>query len=161
MSNSLRIKNRYLLGLGSWLSILPLGGRESRERSRFVQIASDALVQMEKERKELIDKYAEKEEDGVTLKKTVDNGMERYVIPPEKTADLEREYAELLDEDFVLDIGEGHKAKIRTVRDILLNTDYKFGPAETDSPEEKAAKIRQAADYDKWCEAFETLDIDA
>ena len=64
---SLKIQNRYLLGLASWLNEQALAGRESRERSRFVTIVADQLAVVEKERKDIIDKYAEKEEDGTTL----------------------------------------------------------------------------------------------
>lgn len=154
-----KIQNRYLLGLASWLNMLPLAGRESRERSRFVTLVSDTLARVEKERVQIIEKYANKEEDG-SMKKTVDNGVERFDIPDDKIADLEKDYGELLDEEFVLDVGESHKAKIRTVRDIVLNTDYKFGPSESDDVQEKQAKIRQAFDYEKWCESFEGLDFE-
>ncbi len=157
-TGAFKIKKRFLLGLASWLNLLPLAGKESRERSRFVTLASEALKEMEAERKEIVSKYAKKDENG-DLEKTVDNGMERYVIEDGKTEELEKDYTELLDEEWVLDIGEGHKSKIRVVSDIVLNTDYKFGPAEGDSPEETEAKVRQANDYEKWCLAFEAVEL--
>jgi mRNA-degrading endonuclease HigB of HigAB toxin-antitoxin module len=159
MSNAFKIKKMFLLGLASWLAEQNLVGRLSRERSRFVQILSAEINKIEEERKAIIEKYVEKEEDGTTWKKTVDNGVERWSIPEEKQAEMQKEYADLMDEDFVLDIGEEHKAKTLTVKDILLNTDYKFGPQGTTNPAEAEAKVRQANDYEKWCEAFESLDL--
>lgn len=159
MSNALKIPNKFILGLASWLAEQPLGGRESRERSRFVTVASEHLQEVEKERKEIIEKFANKDEDGKPKIITVDNGDSRYDIPDEKKAEMEKEYLDLLDEEWVLDVSEGNKAKIKTTRDILLNTEYKFGPKEGDTTEEQIAKVRQANDYDKWCQFFEVLDL--
>ena len=83
MSNALKLKKQYILGLASWLSEQSLAGRESRERSRFVELASQQLTETEKERKAIVEKYVEKNEDG-SWKTTVDNGLERWVIPEDK-----------------------------------------------------------------------------
>lgn len=152
------LQKSYLIGLASWLAEQSLYGKDSRERSRFVALLSAEITAMEKERIEILEKFADKDEDGKPMK-AVDNGQEHYVIADEKKADLQAEYQGLLDENFVLDIGEGHKSKIKAVRDILLNTDYKFGPRETDSPMEAQGRIRQSNDYEKWCESFEVLDL--
>lgn len=157
-SKALKIKNNLLLSLASWLNEQSLAGRESRERSRFVTVVSEHLQTVEKERQEILEKFTKKDKDGKPKKITVDK-VEQWDIDEKDIKVLEKEITELLDEDFALDIGEGHKAKIKTVKDIVLNTDYKFGPKEDSSMVEQQAKIRQMNDYDKWCEVFEDLVI--
>lgn len=158
MSKALKIKNRYLVGLGSWLQEQQLSGRESRERTRFVTLLQEQLNDVDKHRNEILEKYVGKDDKG-NWKTVVDNGKEKLDVPADQEEAFFKEIEDLMDEEFVLDLLEGNKQKIRTVKDILLNTDYKFGPREGDSAEEREARIRQAADYEKWCEAFEAIEL--
>lgn len=156
---SFKIKNKYVLGLASWLNDLQLYGKESRERTRFVSVLSERLAETDKFRNSMVEKYVEKGEDGKSKTKVGDDGVEVWDIKAEELPKFEKEYNELMDEDFVLDVLDGNKEKTKVVKDIVLNTDYKFGPKEGDSVQEKMAKIRQAAEYDKWCEAFEAVEL--
>lgn len=155
--NSFKIKNKFLIGLGSWLNELQLSGKESRERSRFVSLIVDGLTENEKFRSELIKKYAEKDADGNPRKKIDETVGEVWDLTPENQEAFAKEYTELMDEDFIIDVLEGNKEKIKVVTDIVLNTSYVFGPKEGDSTEEKTAKIRQMNDYGIWCESFEAV----
>lgn len=156
---ALKIKKLHLVGIASWLNEQQLAGKESRERTRFVGILAKEVEEFNKERNEIVNKYAEKDEKTGKPKTIVDNGTENFDIKKDKLEAYTKEMVDLQDEEFVLDIGEGHKSKIKTVKDILLNTDYQFGPKEGDDPKEKEAKLRQAGDYAVWCEYFEALEI--
>lgn len=137
------IKRKYLLGLGMWLQGLSLYGRESRERTKFVEQLAEEVKENEAMRLELVNKYSEKEEDGVTPKLTGEDDKKTYVIPEDKLPEFSKEVADYLDENFVMSI-EGNKERLKKVKFIVLDTNEKIDP-----------KI--ASDYDKWCEAFEAL----
>lgn len=158
--NSFKIKNKFLVGLGSWLNELQLSGKESRERTRFVNLLVDRLTENEKFRAELIRKYAQKDEEGNPKKRMEEGAGEIWDLLPEDMEKYAKEYNEMMDEEFVIDVLEGNKEKVKVVTDIVLNTNYVFGPKEGDSAEEKQAKIRQMNDYGIWCEAFEAVTIE-
>lgn len=158
--NSLKIQNKYLVGLASWLNELPLGGSESRERTRFVRMLVDRITENEKFRGELLDKYVEKETDGQKKKKIQETtGEEVWDISEENSVLFAKDYADLMDEEYIMDILDGNKQKLKVIKNVVLNTDYKFGPKEGDVGAERVAKIRQANDYEEWCKAFEAVDF--
>lgn len=159
---SLKIKKGFIVGLASWLNELNLSGKESRERTRFVKVLSDEWQKIEEDRKEIISRYVAKEEDGA-WKKTVDNSsgkeVEVWDLSAEDKDKVTQETVDLYNEEFVLDITEANKERMALIKEIVLNTDYKFGPKETDSFDEKLAKMRQAGDYENWSEAFESAEV--
>lgn len=146
----LKIKNKYLIGLANWLNEQDLPGKLSRERNRFVETLSEAFQEVEKERMKLIEKHSKKDENEKPIIK--DN---RYELKNDE--EFNKEFLELMDDEFLLDMTPVNQLRIKMMKNIILETDYKFGPKETDSDQEKIAKIRQMQDYDKWCEAFETI----
>jgi len=154
------IKNKYLIGLGSWLNELNLSGKESRERTRFVNLIVKHIDENEKFRMEIISKYCEKDENGENRKKMNEQGQEVWDMSEENQEKFAKEFIDLMDENFIIDVLEGNKEKTKVVKDIVLNTNYVFGPKEGDSPEEKSAKVRQANDYNIWCESFEAVTIE-
>lgn len=159
---SIKIKKSLLIGLASWLNEQKLGGAVSRSRTRFVQILSDEIQKTDKERDEMIEKIVNKNEDGTRRKiEAVDNEPERWDIDADKLPGLETEYADLLNEEFVIDVTDANRMIISQVRDILLNTDYRFGPSMETTREEVFAKVRQMNDYPVWCETFEGVDLNA
>lgn len=155
--SSLILKNKHLVGLAGWLSELSLSGRQSRERTRFVNSLVERIKENEEERKKLVDKYCEKDENGKNKTKEVD-GIAVWDMTEDNIKKYTGEYTELLNEGFVIDILESNKERIDMVKDIILNTEYKFGPQESTPASEKEAKIRQAHDYHEWCEAFESIE---
>lgn len=161
---SLKIKKGFVVGLASWLNELALSGRQSRERTRFVKDLIEEYKTVDLERIAIVESFASKEEDGQTFKKvsTVDNSgkeIEGYDIPDTDMPEVNKQIADLFQEDYIVDITEANKERMAVIKDIILNTDYKFGPKEEDTLEEKQAKVRQAGDYDLWCEAFETIEV--
>jgi len=149
----LKLKNKCLVALDNWLARLQLGGRESRERSRFRALLRERIEEIGKVRKEIMTKYAKKNKDGSLKTK-----KEKIILPNGSTTEREvvdfgneknqekamKEYEEYLEEELVIDILEGNKSKIYTVRDLVLNTDEKFSGIMADM-------------YDLWCTAFEQL----
>lgn len=158
MSKAFKLKNRYVLGLATWLNDQSLAGKDSRERTKFVTLLAAHLNETDKDRVELLKKYAEKDEKG-EFKMKEENGKQVYDLLPDKLVEFGKEYSELLDEDFIIDILEGNKSKFETVKRIVLDTDYKFGPRENDTPEEKDERVKLMNQYDLWAEAFEEVKI--
>lgn len=151
-----RIKKAYLQGLGSWLNDLSLSGAQSRARTRFVESLQQGLVTMDKDRVTILEKYADKDEKGEVKKETVDNS-EQYVLSAENKISYAKEYADLLLEDYILDITDANRLQVEMVKDIVLTTDYKFGPRQDDDANVAQGRIVQMNDYNLWCEAFEAL----
>lgn len=159
MSKAFTIKNRYVLSLATWLQELSLGGRESRERTRFVTVLNDHLKTVEADRMKLLEGLTKKDEKGVAITKKNDKDQEVFDLGDNVEA-FAKDYNELLDEEFVLDVLEGHKAKLKTTKEIVLETDYKFGPREGDDDAKRVERIRQSAEYDEWAKAFEALELE-
>lgn len=158
--NSFILKNKYIIGLASWLNELSLQGADSRERTRFVNVLIERINENEKFRTGLLDQYCEKEEDGKTKKKKVlENGEEVWDVSDENMILYQKEFTDLMDEDYTMDILDGNKQKLKVMKNAVLNTNYIFGPQEVDTVSEKQAKLRQMHDYDEWCKAFEGVDF--
>lgn len=135
------IQKKYLVGLGNWLNTLSLNGKQSRARTRFVNLIQDALNRLETDRKVVLEEYAEKEEGGDLKVVEDDKGNKNYVVPDDKKEAFQKELIELYDEDAELN-GPEFGPQILIVKDIVLNYDKEIDP-------------NLATAYDKWCEAFE------
>jgi len=154
---TLILRNYQLTPLANWLSKLSLAGKESRERTRFIQILGPRLQEAEKVRKDIQDKYALKDDKGKvkrvkdtsSMKVVGEDGKEinpkEDIIDFGKNADkAKEEWDEYYQEDFVIDVSEGNKSKVYVVADIVLNTTVEFTGWD-------------ATVYAEWCEAFEEL----
>lgn len=141
------IKNGLILGLASWLNELNLSGYHSRERSRFVTQLADRLKETEGFRQELIQKYAKKDDKGAPIK--TEDGTSYVLDDVEK---FKEELTDLYQDEFEINLPD---KTFKTLKDIILNTYYTFGPKEGDNEQERQAKVRQANDYSAWCEVFE------
>lgn len=135
---ALVLKNHMIEPLILWLQQLALPGKESRERTRFLNLLIERYKEINEVRKGIQEKYGEKDKDG-KLKRDKNGDV---VLKDLKKA--EEEYREYIEEDFVIDLLEGNKSKVYTVADIVLNTEERFeGP--------------NAGQYERWCECFEAL----
>ena len=134
-----RIENRYLKPSIDLLFNLSLRGKQSRHRTRFIKLLNERFVQVEEERKQLAEEFAEKDEDG---KPIVED--DRYKIVGDNREQFQKEFEELMSEEFVIE-GENFKETLEVVRDILLNCDEYFSG-------------EQAFVYDYLCEQFEKGD---
>ncbi len=133
------------MGLGQWLSNLSLVGRESRERSKFVETLAAELKEAEETRLEIVKKFAEVDDKGEPVIKEDDDGKTHYSVPDEKMSEFTAELQAYLNENFVVD-GEGNRQRLRVVKSIVLDTQEKIEPA-------------QAPEYAIWCEAFEKVEV--
>lgn len=147
-STALKIKNKHLMSLCQFIAALPLGGQESRERTRFIEVVSPRITEMEAERVSLLKKYAEKDDkDQPIMVEDTKTGRTSYDLGDEGMASFTKEYEDYANEEFVLDILDGNISKVKTIKNLVLNTDEKFNGA-------------TAAEYDAWCQAFEALSLD-
>lgn len=153
--NELKIKNNNLVSLTRWLNGIALPGKESRVRTRFVELASEHIADIDEKRIELLKQHAKKDDKGEPILiedmvkdeasgEDIPSGTKRYDL--EDQDKFKKEFDAVMEEEFVLDVTDGHKDKCKVVRDIILNTNEEFsGPV--------------AKEYETWCAAFEVLDI--
>lgn len=145
-----KIKNIHLLGLASWLNELELSGKETRIRSRFVTKLADRYQENEKFRVEMITKHSKLDEEGNPI---IAEDGKSYEFD-DKDA-LVKELTDLYNEKFTVTLPDD---EFEALKKIVLDTDYVFGPKEGDNEQERIAKIRQANDYEVWCEVFESVE---
>ena len=163
----LTLKNYFLIGnpemqvksLQDFLFVLPLAGRESRFRNRFLNLIMDRMKEIDQERIKLAEEHAEKDENGKII--YLEQILNKYSKPTGKTKETKeknkayayklkdeqafsKSYNEYLNEDLVIDVSPETEEAILGVRDIILNTDEKFSGI--------AAKR-----YDEICEVFEKI----
>lgn len=141
---TLLLKRKYILGLGNWLSRLSLFGRESRERTKFIETLAEQMKENDAVRIEILKKYADKDESGEPVVVNEEKGA-HYSVSDDKMPEFAAEMNAYLDEDFVVE-GEGNRQRLKVLKDVIINTDTKIAP-------------EVAAEYDKWCEAFEKVEI--
>lgn len=160
MAKVLKLKNYFFLNLPNpdplkarvslqdFLNQELVTGKQSRYKMRFMALIRDRLVEIDRERKALLEECAEKKDDKPVYfdkddKETTDAGVGvRY-----KIADVEKfdkEYNEYLAEDLVIAVTPDNRNTIYGVRDILLNTNQKLGGV-------------MDLVYDEYCQAFENI----
>jgi|SRR5690625_4742055 len=130
----LEIKNAYLKDIIDLLFDLSLKGKESRHRSKLINLLNDRLKEVEEDRVELAKEHAEKDEEGEPIVKD-----KHYKIKDQES--FRYELNELFDEPFIIE-GENNKLMLKTVLRALLNTDKEFSGTE-------------AVIYDYLCEQLE------
>lgn len=140
-----KISRKYLVSLANWLNSLSLSGPQSRARTKFVTLASEELDRAEKERLAILDEYADKDKDGELVKVKDDNGQENFHVADDKMAAFKVEVAAIYDQEAELTAPE-FSVSLVIVRNLVLNTEEKIGPA-------------IAAQYEEWCKSFEEVTI--
>ena len=153
----LKIKNKYLIGLASWLDNLKLSGKQSRVRTRFVSVLKEEIAKFQNAYVKLLEEYVDRNEDG-SFEQKEREGQKLFNVPDDKEDEFMERYQELSEEEVEIEYS-GFEQDAEVLKDLVLNTDYEFGPDEDDEGTEKQAKIRQAEDYVKWCESFEELNV--
>ncbi len=139
-----KIKNSLIIGLVNFLGQQSLHGNESRQRTRFIKLLTERAVEIEKTKKEIIAKYAKKDEKGEVKVKKEQNGATSYDFEDGQIDKANKELEEYLTEDFLIDILEEHKEKFTTVRRLVLETNKEFQGTD-------------AIMYNEWSEAFEAI----
>ena len=144
--NALKLQNRHLVGLASWLNTLKLPGKLSRNRTRFISLLQPRMQENQKFSEEIIAKYAKKDKDGNPKRRT-ENGTEVWDIPDKKLEDFNKDMLELLQEEFVIAVTPENKHMLGDMRDLVLETEVEFSGED-------------AVRYNIWCEAFEPLEVE-
>jgi len=163
MAEVLKIKNRFLTSLVVWLVQQSLKGQYSRARTRFVNKCQVRIKEVSDFYQELLEKMALKEANNEFKKEKRNiNGVMKEVFSfKDKKTEEEfiKEVDELYDEDFILEVSVENKKDLKIIRNIILDTDYKFGPKPDQTPKQTQQAIRIAKEYNEWCEVFENLNI--
>jgi len=133
----MQLKNSEINGLAGFLAAEKLGGKASRMRTKFLKLLNESINETEEFRKELLEKYSKKDDEGKAL---IENNS--YVL--EDAEAFNSEYLELMNEDFVIDETESKREILERVKTILDNTEKEF-------------QGQEAFQYDSWCEAFENM----
>ena len=103
----MKFKNREIESLGKFLFNLELSGKQSRMRSRFINILDEYLTNtIQQERIAILKTYSMKDEQGEIL--VNESGNEAILISG-KEDDFYRELEELLNEHFILEESETFK----------------------------------------------------
>jgi len=136
----MKIKNVDVKGLAEFLTTEKLVKKQSRMRTKFLKLLNEAINETEGFRKELLEKYSKKDDEGNAL---IENNS--YVLEDVET--FNKEYVELMNEDFIIDETESKREMLQNIKRILDNTETEFEGA-------------KAFQYDTWCEAFENLKYD-
>jgi len=162
-TKAFRLKKMYLGSLKMWLEKQELIGKDSRKRTHFSKLLMAGILQLDKDREEIISRYVvkKKNKDGnEEWEKFIDEGgNEKWKIKDGQDENITAELQELFNEDYVLDVTEANKEMLASVKNTVLETNYKFGPKEGDSLQNAENRLREANEYDFWCEAFEGLDL--
>ena len=138
------IQKKYVVGLGTWLQKLTLSGRESRERTKFVELLAADVQENEAMRLEILKKYADVDPETNEPLVIEEGDNKHYNVKDENIPPFTKELAAYLDENFVVE-GDGNKNKLKVIKQIVLDTQEKIAP-------------EIAMEYDKWCEAFEKME---
>ena len=133
----MKFKNVDINGLAEFLASEKLVKKQSRMRTKFLKLLNEAVNEIESFRKEMLEKYSKKDDEGKAL---IDNNS--YVL--EDAEAFNKEYLELMNEDFIIDETESKREMLQHIKRILDNTETEFDGA-------------KAFQYDIWCEAFENL----
>lgn len=135
------IKNYEIAPFGRFLFDLKLKGKESRMRTRFISLLESRLELINKEREQLLDDYAKKDEEGNILKE-YNEEMKRDVVLLEDGQAYNAEVLKLMNEDFIIEETADKIEMLKTIQEIVLNVDLEFSGNE-------------AMQYERFCQIVE------
>ena len=148
------LKKTYLLGLGSWLNDQPLSGRASRARTRFVEMLQEELNRFNDDRLALLKQLADKDEKG---EPKIDTETKQFVLSDDARQQYASEYGLLINEDWKADITEANRDMFDSIKAIVIDTDYKFGPHDGEPADVSQQRILMMNEYPHWCDAFDLI----
>ena len=71
---SIKIPGKLLIGLANWISSQNLSAKDSRHRTRFVELLLPEIKRFEKETTTVLEKHARKNEAGNPISKVTEDG---------------------------------------------------------------------------------------
>lgn len=111
------IKNHDIQDIGKFLLELTLKGKQSRMRSRFINLLQEHLNQVTDERQQLLDDYVKKDENGEPIMEEVDGQISYKVGNPHE---YQRELAVLMSEDFIIEETPKVMDMLTTIQEIVF-----------------------------------------
>jgi hypothetical protein len=137
---TIRMHNAEVQGLAEFLLDFNLKGKESRMRTRFIKLLQERMKLMETERQELVKQYSILDDDGEPQLIDLEDGQKGYQLTDPDA--FNKEYTELLLEEFVIEVSESNRQMIEVVRNAVLECDKEFSG-------------KEALDFDRYCEIVE------
>lgn len=120
------LKNFILNDVINMFFDMPLKGKHSRHRTRFIQLLENQNNEVAEEQKILIKEHCRLDEEGNPKTRTID-GEEIYDVKDIEKLNFDR--TELLNESLVIS-GEGKEDLLLTIREILDDCQVEFKEAE-------------------------------
>lgn len=135
---NIRMHNIEVESLSSFLLELNLKGKESRMRTRFMKTLQEQVEVIRGEHQELIKQFAKFEGDEPVIVEK--DGQQVYDV--EDLDGFNKEYNELMLEQFVIEVTEANKDMIEVVRKAVIECDKEFSG-------------NDALVFDRYCEIME------
>lgn len=149
-----KLENKYLSSLSQWLELQSLSSKENSHRIKFVIILQDKLKNIKEVYASIIEKYVEKDKNG-QYKTEKDGDLVVFAFSDEKKKEAYlKELTEKYDEEFIIEETEDNKEMLETIKNIINNTTYKFGPRPESDKQERMRDIRIAYECEKWKKSF-------
>lgn len=137
----LRIKNRLIVAIHKFLYEIPLKGKQSRHRTRFIKKLENKLQEVQQEEHEIRKQYCILDDDGEPKTTELPNNQVSLVFEDNnKKQDYWRERHELMDEEFIIDDADS-QAMLDTIKIVLHGYDGEMSGDDADV-------------YDYLCEKF-------
>jgi len=137
----MNIKNYELESLSTFLFSMSLKGKQSRMRTRMIELLNNHSDQLQQDRMLLIEEYSMKDDDGELLFEEGSDNT-RVVLIPEKAKEFEAESNILLNEELIIEENESNKVIIQTICEIITDSEIEVSGADSIM-------------YDRWCTIFE------
>ena len=115
-----------------------LHGQESRSRNKIADMLKAKILEFEKERMDLINKWGKKGKDGKTEEK---DG--KFVMTDQKKFEEEFKELTLTSSNFVFDILPSNKRYFADVKEIILNTKQEMNYADGEVYEKVCEKLEK------------------
>lgn len=116
-----------------------MNGAYARARSKFFILLRDQIELNEKARIEMITQYSDKDKKGEPI---IDEKTNNYSLTEENTKLFNRDYEELLLEDFIIDMLPSNEDVLKKVAEKVLSSEAEFN-------------IRDGEIYSQICDEFE------
>ncbi len=133
----------YLLQFLVTILDLSVEAKIARSRDRFLKSVYNRLEEIEIERKKILLSLAKKDDKGMPLIIERD-GEKIYDLSPENLMEFQKQYMELLKEDFIVDILPSNQQDVATAKELVFNIERSFN-------------IQEGKLYSEICESFEAI----
>lgn len=114
------IENKELVSIHNFVFGLIIKGKKSRGRSKFLKLIMRKIDELNEDRKEILERYADKDDEGKPIKQS--DGNYKFEDSDENTRLANAELAELNKEVAVIEYGE-YVNNINELEEFLIDYD--------------------------------------